>query len=47
MTMKSSGLRSSLVCPSIVTFDEVLAEEGILIFISTVAGNIIGLNDKE
>jgi hypothetical protein len=45
--MKSSGLRSSFVCPSIVTLEDVLADDGILILISTVAGKMIGLNDNE
>jgi hypothetical protein len=45
--MKSSGCKSNLVWPSIVTFEDVRAEEGTLIFISTWAGKMIGLKDNE
>jgi len=38
--MKSSGLRSILVCPSIVTLADVLDESGTLIFTSSFAGKI-------
>ena len=39
--------RSSFVCPSIVTLDDVREVEGTLIFISTCAGRIMGLNERE
>jgi hypothetical protein len=47
ITKKSSGCNSSLVCPSIDTLVPVRAEEGKRIFISTFAGRIMGLKDRE
>jgi hypothetical protein len=46
-TRKSSGFKSNFVCPSIVILEDVREVGGTLIFISELAGRMIGRNDRE